>query len=138
MIFRDNKVQALNLKSPKDVQELLEVHLCGHAAPSELTESDEQLLEKFVTKAVPVGVTFEQLNELLLVLNQNRISRVFFDFFFDARREENELLSFNELRAGVIRFKGFAMVCFGNYRFAFRQLSALTDTCTLDAKLGVT
>lgn len=137
MIFHDNKVQALDLKSPKGVQELFEVHLCGHAAPFELTKSDQRLLEEFVTKAGPVGVTFEQLNELLLVLDQDRISRTFFDFFFDPPGKENELLSFSELRKGVIRFKGFAMVCFGNYRFAFRQLSKLTDTCTFNAKLGV-
>lgn len=40
------------------------------------------------------------------------------------------------LQKGVVRFKGFAMVCFGNFRFAFRRLSAITDVNRLYEELG--
>jgi hypothetical protein len=135
MIFHDLQVQALDLTSPSDVQKLVEVHLCGHAAPSQLDASDRELLKEYVEKAVPAGVTFEQFNELLLVLNQDRISRPFFDFFF-SEAAGNELLSVGQLQKGVIRFKGFAMVRFGNFRFAFRRLSAITSVDVLREELG--
>lgn len=74
MIFHDSQVDTLDLKTSSGVQELVEVHLCGHPGPSLLDPSDKRLLDEFVTKAVPLGVTFEQFNELLLVLNQDRVS----------------------------------------------------------------
>lgn len=133
MIFHDSAVQALDLATPSGIQELIEVHLCGHARPSQLEASDQQLLREFAGKAVPAGITFQQLNELLLVLNQDRVSRAFFDFFFEA---ENKPLTMGELCKGIIRFKGFAMVCFGNFRFAFGRLSAITELDDLRAELG--
>lgn len=132
MLFYDSAVQALDLTTPSGVQEVIEVHLCGHAKPSQLDASDHQLLQDFVTKAVPAGVTFQQLNELLLVLNQDRVSRAFFDFFFGAEQP----LTMIKLREGVIRFKGFAMICFGNFRFAFRRLSAIPELDHLREELG--
>jgi hypothetical protein len=135
MIFRDGQVQALDLTSPADVQKLIEVNLCGRTAAAKLSASDEELLRDFVNKAMERGVAFEQFNELLLVLNQDRVSRPFFDFFFISDKKHKQL-TFEQLRKGVIRFKGFAMVCFGNFRFAFRRLSAITDAGELHKALG--
>ncbi len=135
MIFHDAKVQALDLTSPTDVQKLIEVHLCGNAALTQLNASDRGLLKDFVETAGSAGVTFEQFNELLLVLNQDRVSQTFFDFFFVSRAKCQQC-TFDQLRKGVIRFKGFAMVCFGNFLFAFRQLSTITDAGELYKELG--
>lgn len=133
MIFHDAQVEALDLKTPTGVQELTEVHLCGHTKLSQLTPSDQELLDEFVDKAVPAGVTFQQFNELLLVLNQDRVSAAFFNFFFG---DGANPLTIGQLRQGVIRFKGFAMVCFGNFRFAFRRLSAIVGSTELLEQLG--
>jgi hypothetical protein len=87
MIFRDSVVQALDLNQPARMQELIEIHLCGHSKLQELSDSDQQLLEDFVAKAVPAGITFQQLNELLLVLNQDRVfCRVLYLLFWKRRR----------------------------------------------------
>jgi hypothetical protein len=133
MIFHDAKVQALDLTTPAGVQELVEVHLCGHGKISELSPSDKKLLKEFVVKALPAGVTFQQFNELLLVLNQDRVSAAFFNFFFE---DGAKPLTIGQLQKGVIRFKGFAMVCFGNFRFAFRHLSAIANSADLSEQLG--
>jgi hypothetical protein len=133
MIFHDSVVQALDLNQPARMQELIEIHLCGHSKLQELSDSDQQLLEDFVAKAVPAGITFQQLNELLLVLNQDRVSAAFFTFFFGS---EDARLTMDALRAGVIKFKGFAMVCFGNFRFAYRRLSTITSLEVLRQELG--
>ena len=134
-LFRDAQVEALDLSTSADVQELIEVHLCGRPANAELTPSDQELLSAFVEKAREAGVTFEQFNELLLVLNQDRVSHAFFDFFF-VRGDKDQQRSFEQFRQGVICFKGFAMICFGNFRFAFRRLSTAADCRELQAQLG--
>jgi hypothetical protein len=133
MIFSDSEVQSLDLTSALGIQELVEVHLCGHAQRTRLVDSDKRLLEDYVSKAADDGITFQQLNELLLVLNQDRLSRAFFDFFFGPK---DTPLSMEQLRKGVIMFKGFAMVCFGNFRFAYRRLSITIDLPTLHEELG--
>jgi len=133
MIFCDEQVQALDLTTPAGMQELVEVHLCGHAKVSQLSASDQELLREFMAKAVPGRVTFQQFNELLLVLNQNRLSLPFFKFFFG---EATSQFSMEQLQQGVIRFKGYAMVCLGNFRFAFRKLSNITSTDSLLLELG--
>lgn len=133
MIFTDADVQKLDLTSASGVQKLVEIHLCGHAGCADLIASDSRLLNDYVAKAADAGVTFRQLNELLLVLNQDRLSRAFFDFFFG---EKSTPLSMDELRKGVIKFKGFAMVCFGNFRFAYRHLSQISDAVVLRDELG--
>ncbi len=136
MIFHDSQVEGLDLTSPSDVQELVEVHLCGHAMPSQLSDTDQQLLKEFVEKAFPAGVTFKQFNELLLVLNQDRASRTFLDFFFSSEQAGDDQLTLGMLKQGVKRFKGFAMICFGNFRFAFSRLSTITSVDWLHEELG--
>jgi hypothetical protein len=133
MFFHDEQVQAIDLTKPEAIQELIEVHFCGHLRPASLTPSDFELLREFVEKAVTNGVSFQQFNELLLVLNQDRISRPFFEFFFG---NGDSPLALDQLRQGVVRFKGFAMVCFGNFRFAFRNLSNVSEREELLNKLG--
>ncbi len=79
---------------------------------------------------------YEEFNELLLLLNQRRIERPFFEFFFlnrDPRQSEDVqmkpvgTLPFRTLNDSITRFRGFAMLCFGNFRFAFRRLSEEKD-----------
>lgn len=84
-------------------------------------------------RAESAGVTFQQLNELLLVLNQDRLSRAFFDFFLN---DGTPSLSMDGLKQGVVKFKGYAMVCFGNFRFAYRELSTIDDPTDLRDELG--
>ena len=133
MIFYDKQVQALDLTTPAGMQELIDVHLCGHIHVSELSASDQELLREFMEKAVPAGVTFQQFNELLLVLNQDRVSVAFFTFFFG---EPTNQFSMGQLQHGVIRFKGYSLVCFGNFRFAFRKLSDIPSMDSLLLELG--
>lgn len=133
MIFHDDQVANLDLKTPDGVQKLIEIHLCGHPTAADLIPSDKELLSEFIQKALPAGVTFQQFNELLLVLNQDRVSQAFFKFFFG---DEGKPLTFRQLQEGVVKFKGFAIVCFGNFRFAFRRLSKIEDIAELESELG--
>jgi hypothetical protein len=58
-----------------------------------------------------------QLNELLLLVNKDRVERPFFEHFFPKD------LTVATLPLGVERFQREAMLCYGNFAFAYRQLA---------------
>jgi hypothetical protein len=62
-------------------------------------------------------MSFEQLNEILLLMHQNRISRDFFNYFF-----KDDCITIDELKGGITKFRGYALLCFGNFRFSFKEL----------------
>ncbi len=79
---------------------------------------------------------FAQFNELLLTLDMNRVSYGFFQFFFvpESRWESGEdfddrcdvKVNLKQIRDGVIKFRAFALLSFGNFRFAHKRLRGLT------------
>lgn len=118
MKFRDIEVEQLDLTKVEEVFRLIVKYLCGEKYYPQLSQDESELLGVLVANANAEGINYEQFNELLLLLNQDRVARDFFGFFF-----EKDRISFEELRQGVIKFRGFAMLCFGNFRFAYEQLT---------------
>jgi hypothetical protein len=118
----DAEVRRLRPGRPADMVKLVEL-LCGWPLDPKPTDMD-------LLKEVLQGtnrVTFEQFNEMLLILNQERVSRHFFRFFFQPKGHEGHPADFNRLREGVALFRGMAMLCFGNFRFAYKRLSSLSE-----------
>lgn len=89
-------------------------------------------------------LTLEQLNEILLLVGQGRVSEWFFRFFFLNRDLQGLERSAGEeprlgrparlgpqdaveipagLKHGVKKFRGFALLCFGNFRFAYKRFN---------------
>lgn len=60
-----------------------------------------------------------RFNQALLLLNQPTVSASFFSLFFDTGG------TVTELKQGIINFRGIAMLVFGNFRFAYKQLAPL-------------
>lgn len=63
------------------------------------------------------SLSLEQLNDILLLVNQFPLGRAFFDFFLARGKTD---ITFKELKAGIARFEGLAILCFGNIRFPYR------------------
>jgi len=114
----DEEIEKLDLSNVDDVVQLIIVYLCGEKHDKQLSESDRRLLEDLLNHAKQKGLNYEQFNELLLLLNQVRVSNGFFKKFFLGK----DSISLDELRKGVTEFRGFAMLCFGNFRFAYKNL----------------
>lgn len=121
------------------LRSLLEL-LCGQEIDtSKLCPEARVAIDKFLERLKPetaLRLSCEEFNELLLLFNQYRVQRPFFDFFFadipvgtetSAEPTEPPSMQFRDLKRGVKKFRGFAMLCFGNYRFAFRRLSEERD-----------
>ncbi len=69
---------------------------------------------------------WNELNELLLICNKDRIlSRDFFDFFFKKNKRRKKKINIDELEQGVENFRKYAMLAFGNFIYAYKKLSKL-------------
>lgn len=71
-----------------------------------------------------------QFNELLLLVNKDRVEKPFFEHFFG--RE----CSVAKLADGVAKFQIAAMLRYGNFIFAYRTLSRISDRGEFDSELG--
>jgi hypothetical protein len=117
MKFEDKGIESLDLTCVDNFSRLIIKCLCGEEYYQSFSDDDRKLIGDLINHARTNGLNYEQFNELLLLLNQDRIGKHFFKFFF-----EKEKITLDELRQGIIKFRGFAMLCFGNFRFAYKQL----------------
>ncbi|HYR94289.1 MAG TPA: hypothetical protein VEP48_08810 [Methylomirabilota bacterium] len=118
----------LNLAEPKERQQVLS-RLCGEEMPLSCLLATE---EKPSCGSCPRCVAAAQLgrlkepwavghlNQALLFGGQPPVSEDFYNAFFIEAASDAELLE------GIVQFRAYAMLAFGNFRFAFRRLAQLT------------
>jgi hypothetical protein len=121
IIKNDPEIDSLNLEDVWEFSKLLVKYLCGEKYPRGLLPSTEQLISEIISKDLDKLISYPQMNEILLLLNQDRISEGFFLFFF-----ENEKIAVNDIKKGISKFRCYAMLSFGNFKFAFQQLHLLS------------
>jgi hypothetical protein len=117
--FEDTETSGIKLPTSTDVTLRLIIKcLCGRSYDPHLSKEDERLLSTLLDNAQKNGLNYTQLNELLLLLNQDKVGEDFFSFFFG-----NGTITFDSLIKGIAKFRGFAMLRFGNFKFAYRRLA---------------
>jgi hypothetical protein len=117
MNFEESCVAATN--SPENLYQLIIKGLCGEKYFRPFDARIESQIEVFVASMGLNGLNYEQFNELLLLFDQDRVSRAFFIFFLAA----DGCVKLDALPERIARFRGFAMLCFGDFRFAYKMLS---------------
>jgi hypothetical protein len=75
-------------------------------------------------------IDYSQFNELLLIVNKDRVTRFFFEYFFGA------LCLIEDIPKGVRKFQKAAMLCFGNFIYAYHTLSKAADAQELERYVG--
>jgi hypothetical protein len=135
MEFEDRDVQVLNPKLQQGLRKVLEF-LCGEklsigCAQKTPCKNCQACMNWQVlsSRLKLTSLTLEDLNDILLLADQFPLSRDFFDFFFSDGKTE---ITFDQLTSGVIRFEGFAVMKFGNVRFAYRQMYNLRKPALLN------
>lgn len=93
------------------------MYLCGRRTECKLSSQEERMVKSSLDSIRKNKMSFEQLNEVLLLMNQNRIGLDFFTYFF-----KNDCITLQELKEGIVQFRGCAMLRFGNFRFGFKEL----------------
>jgi hypothetical protein len=104
--------------SPLQFARLIIHYLCGKEYDIKLDPIEEEFLKKMVDTAENNELDYRQFNEILLLLRQDKIERGFFQFLF-----EKDTINLTDLIKGISKFRVFAMLCFGNFRFAYKKLS---------------
>jgi len=117
MDFKDEEIDSLDLTKVDDFVELIVKYLCGEACSQTISDEDKNLVTNLIQKAREDGLNYEQFNELLLLLNQSRIGKGFFNFFFG-----KDIVKLDDIKNGVTKFRGLAMLRFANFRFAYKKL----------------
>lgn len=109
----------------KQIRDLLE-RLAGQKAPlaTTLPPSTESLLSSGGS-----GLGYSQLNELLLLLGFDRVTRAFFQYLVDGTTQQESgsglraIASLASLEEGIDRFRRTALLLYGNVKFAYKVLS---------------
>jgi hypothetical protein len=118
MNFYDEAVEKLDLSKIKDLETLIVEFLCGEVNYNSIADKvNKSIVEEFITRIKNCTLNYEQFNEILLLFNQGRISRDFYEFFFG-----EDKINLKGIKKGVIKFRGYAMLCYGNFRFAYKDL----------------
>ena len=96
---------------------LISEYLCCNPKEGIIPQDTKDLLKKNIIQEKR-KINLEQFNEILLLLRQNRISEGFFEYFF-----KNEITNFTRFKNGIIKFRGYSLLVFGNFRFSYKKLS---------------
>ncbi len=131
MNFGESQILKIDVNAPEYLYKLIVEDLCGERYHREFDERTRAQIGGFINTVQGDALNYEQFNELLLLCDQDRVSRPFFEFFFDPAC----CVKFGALPECVVRFRGFAMLCFGDFRFAYKTLSHLGQD-ELKSKLG--
>jgi hypothetical protein len=102
--------------------------LTGTGVKGESDSDRASLATVLADDSRPLGCS--QFNELLLMVNKDRVEGPFFRYFFGAG------CTVGQISAGVERFQKTAMLLYGNFAFAYRTLSRLKDEDAFLRALG--
>lgn len=129
MIFEELSTASVNTRDPESLYQLIVTNLCGERYFRPFDRGMQPQIRAFVSIGSIEGLNYEQFNELLLLFDQDRMGRAFFDFFFGF----GGLLKLDDLPARIARYRGFAMLAFGDFRFAYKKLSCLNAVDLVEA-----
>jgi len=124
----DPEVEGLELKSAEDMAQLIALF---HGQAFERNSFKDQELMKLIDKAITHiqkdNLGYEQFNEILLLLGEDRVERPFFEFFFLMSGDKKPLkrIGKEKIKKGIIKFRGYAMLLCGNFKYAFKIWSKL-------------
>jgi len=131
MQFEDPDVSEIDPTTQLGLKGLLE-HLCGEPVTVGCIDATAcgncQACMNWAVLVTRLGsstLSLEDLNDILLLADQFPIGGDFYDFFLS---NGEKAITFDELKQGIVRFKGFAVLKYGNVRFAFRALNKLSRT----------
>src|SRR5438445_2829121 len=119
------------MKTEKFLEQL--VRLTGTPV-KQLSDSEKAFLSKALADNKKV-IDYSQFNELLLLANKDRVEAPFFRFFFGGKGKQ-DLCAIGDIEEGVKRFQKMAMLRFGNFIYAYRQLSRIKKGEALLDELG--
>src|SRR6266568_2563711 len=137
MMFTDPELKALSPKGSVDLARMMS-RLCGQTVKVGCSRNPAcQKCQSCMNWEILSGrlgsqaFSLEQFNDILLLCNQRPIGEAFFQFFF---KPTAGCVNFDQIKQAIANFEGFALLLFGNVRFAYRKLYQL-DAKALEAEI---
>lgn len=131
MKFIDKNINELNPNLGSDFYILIIEYLCGnenYESWSNLPPIVRDNIEKIITHIDTNGINYQQFNEILLLLGEDRVSETFFKVFFEDREKffaisikGSKKIDMEEIKLGITYFRGIAMLFHGNFRHCFKD-----------------
>jgi hypothetical protein len=100
----------------------------------QLSDSERAFLSRALADDKKI-IDYSEFNEFLLLANKDRVEAPFFAFFFGGKGKQ-DLCAIGDMEEGVRRFQKMAMLRFGNFIYAYRQLSRIKKAEALLDQLG--
>lgn len=117
MIFHEDLLPIEKIQeSPNLFAKILTEKFCGDKWARELPDSDVEFLSEIISKLTESTIDYRQFNEILLLINQDTISKDFFNFCF-----ETDKINFELLFLGLKKLRGFCLLCYGNFRHPYKS-----------------
>jgi hypothetical protein len=128
----DLPVQAIDLAMGEGLFQFLEM-LTGQTVPlpDEANEAGKRLAA-CADQIGKAGIGLPELNELLILLGQNRISKAFFEYFFGPEPRVDA----NGLKEGLSNFRMWAMLRYGNFRYPYQTWRKAVNQPAIEKTLG--
>ncbi len=122
----DTKVNKYRLKQNLTLEEKKAILTIFDSKNKDNPTVEESLIEEIIADSSRF-YDCNQFNELLLLCNKDRINHGFFDFFIRQRESKSEKISLDDICEGIEYFRKYALLVFGNFKFAYRSLSKKTS-----------
>ena len=82
---------------------------------------DYEIFSKYIVEIHKRNtIDIHTFNEILLLLNQHKVSEGFFKYFF--KKTEGKLVNIENIKNSITNFRGLGLLTFGNSRFAYKKL----------------
>ncbi|WNZ28262.1 MAG: hypothetical protein IAX21_06160 [Candidatus Bathyarchaeota archaeon] len=121
--FNESELNNLDIhKSTEDLLKLVVTFFCSRNCNPEDHQDTDKLLNKILEHIEKNGLTYNQLNEFLLLAKQDPIGKGFFEYFFK-KNPDSDIISVDELKEGINSFRGYSLLTFGNFRYAYNHLN---------------
>lgn len=101
----------------------------------QVDSSEEMFLQRALSDD-DKRIDCSQFNELLLIVNKDRVEPTFFEYFFSTPSNPGTGCAINEIKKGVDHFRRIAMLRYGNFIYAYRTLSKIDTKDELLKELG--
>ena len=126
MRFNDLEIKNLNITYDciNDIYLLLAKYLCGIRLLQGIKDPEAVLMKRYIKEIEKEGkgIKYEQFNELMLILDLDRVSKDFFEFFFEKfDANKDGYVKLEELKQGIEYYRGLSILSYGSLEFVFES-----------------
>ncbi|MDD5360653.1 MAG: hypothetical protein PHN88_00860 [Ignavibacteria bacterium] len=119
-LINDKIIDKLDYSDGEIFYSLIVKYLCGetyYKKWNDISDTEKNYIMNFINKINTNYLNRAQFNELLLLIEQDRMEEDFFKFLWEEKITKENFLN------GIKKFRLVSLLCYGNFRFAYKSMS---------------